>query len=142
MRKKKTTPNESKRIPKGRTVQTRDEYIAGGYPKPGYEKKGNYRKGVVIDTNELDELAIVVLITSPKGKAISKGAKERYKPYVETKDSEGKPVRIGKKFIENSPKKDIPAETVCAIRKDCDKYESNRKKLNDLKSRRKSSKKK
>ena len=142
MPKKKAAPNESKKVPKGRTVQTRDEYIEGGYPKPGYEDKGNYRKGVVIDTNELDELAIVVLITSPKGKPISKSAKERYKPYVETKDDEGKPVRIGKKFLENPPRKDIPAETVKAIRQDCDRYENNRNKLNDLKARRKKVKKK
>ena len=139
---KNTSTNESRKIPKGRTVQTRDEYIEGGYPKPGYEDKGNYRRGVVIDSNELDELALVILISSKKGKPVSEGSKARYKPYIETRDNEGLPIKTGKKFIENPPKKDISQASVKAIRKDCNKYESNRKKLNDLKSRRRKPNKK
>ncbi len=139
---KNTSTNESRKIPKGRTVQTRDEYIEGGYPKPGYEDKGNYRRGVVIDSNELDELALVILISSKKGKPVSEGSKARYKPYIETRDNEGLPIKTGKKFIENPPKKDISQASVKAIRKDCNKYESNRKKLSDLKSRRRKPNKK
>lgn len=135
------TKNVSRKIPNGRTLQTRDEYFEGkkNYRKPGYEQKGNYRKVVVVDSNRKDDLAVVKLTTSGKGKSIPGEKKSKYRPYVETKDDTGKPIRIGSKFVENSPKKDLSFEAVSKIRDDVfQKSEGapeNRKKLQKLKNK-------
>ena len=116
---KKKNKNVSKTIPNGRTLQTRDEYFEGQkkYKKPGYEKKGNYRKIVVIDSNDLDDLAVVKLTTSSKGITLNYGnGKSKFRPFVLTKDDEGQPIRTGKKFVENNPKKDFPKQEVTKIK--------------------------
>lgn len=117
---KKKNKNVSKTIPNGRTLQTRDEYFYGGsnYRKPGYAKKGNYRKVVVIDSNDLDDLAVVKLTTSPKGITLDYGnGKSKFKPFVSTLDNLGKPIRVGKKFIENKPNKDVSSKDVAKIKR-------------------------
>ena len=80
--------NVSKNIRNGTILQTRDEYLhnEGSYRKKGYEKKGNYRKVAVIDSNRNDELAVVKLYS--KGGEELKGTKSRYKPFVEALDNE------------------------------------------------------
>ncbi len=107
---KKRDKNVSNTIPNGRTLQTRDENFYGhkNYRKSGYEKKGNYRKVVVIDSNDLDELAVVKLTTSDKGiKLQYSNGKSKFKPFVETLDDTSAPIKVGKKFLPNSSKKDM-----------------------------------
>jgi len=105
---KKSDKNVSKRIPNGRTLQTRDEYFEGAqnYRKEGYEKKGLYRTVVVVDSNRKDDLAVITLTTSNKGVEVPGRKKSKYRPFVETRDDEGNPIKTGKKFKENKPKKD------------------------------------
>lgn len=139
--KPKKNKNISKNIPNGRTLQTRDEYFSGAatYRKPGYEKKGNYRKVAVVDSNRNDELAVVKLTTSKRGKSILGEKKSKYRPFVETKDEKGMPIKVGKKFIENPPHKDLSPRGVCQIKKDTfhDNRNAlqNRKKVRTLKGR-------
>lgn len=136
--------NVSQKVPNGRTVQTRDEYFEGqkNYRKPGYGKKGVYRKAVVVDSNRKDELAVVKLTTSKKGKTLDyKSGKSKYRPFVITKDDKGKPIKLGKKFVGNSPKADVSKKEVNKIKKDLFRGESkktskdNRKRVRELKGR-------
>ena len=138
---RKDKKNVSKRIPNGRTVQTRDEYFDGdaAYRKPGYEKKGNYRKAVVVDSNKKGDLALVKLTTSKKGLPIPGEKKSKYRPYVETKDDEGKPIRIGKKFSPKSKKDDLSKCSIAEIKKKTFRTSSaataNRRKVRKMKGR-------
>ena len=140
----KKNKNVSQKVPNGRTVQTRDEYFEGqkDYRKSGYGKKGVYRKAVVVDSNRKDELAVVKLTTSKKGKPLDyKSGKSKYRPFVVTKDDKGKPIKLGKKFVENSPKADVSKKEVNKIKKDLFRGESkktskdNRKRVRELKGR-------
>ncbi len=133
--------NVSKMIPNGRTLQTRDEYFLGSatYRKPGYEKKGHYRKVAVIDSNRNNELAVVKLTTSKSGKSIPGEKKSKYRPFVETRDDKGQPITVGKKFVENPSHKDLSSRAVSEIKKDTF-YKNrnalkNRKKVRTLKGR-------
>ena len=140
---KKRNKNISRTIPNGRTLQTRDEYFEGNadYRKPGYEKKGNYRQATVVDSNRAGDLAVVKLTTSGKGREVPDRKKSKYRPYVETKDDEGKPIRIGKKFIENPSKKDLSKKAVSEIKKSTFKKSSkafaNCKKVREMKGKQK-----
>ncbi len=139
--------NVSQTIPNGRTLQTRDEYIGEEnkkYRKPGYGKKGNYRKVVVVDSNRNDEIAVVKLTTSDRAIPIKgyKNGKSKFKPFVETKDSDGQPIKIGRKFKENSQSADVPNEEITKIKKRCFKEsknsEQNREIVHKMKGRKKS----
>lgn len=123
-RKKKLRKNVSQKIPNGRTLQTRDEFLASGkgYKKPGYENKGYYREIIVVDSNRFDELAIVK--GSTHGKSIKGLKKTKFKPFVETLDNEGFPIKRGVKFIENKPKKDLSTYQVNHIKKEAFKNSS------------------
>ena len=131
--------NVSQHIPNGRTVQTRDEYFEGAkeYRKPGYEDKGLYRGAVVVDSNRDDELALIVLTT--KGEDIAGRKKSKYRPFIETLDDDGNPIKIGKKFKENKPKKDLSSKAVADIKKltfkKAGNAEENRRKVMFLKKR-------
>ena len=135
--------NISKTIPNGRTVQTRDEYFEGdsSYRKPGYEAKGLYRKGVVVDSTRDDEVVLVLLTKSKKGKEIPDVKVSKYRPYVETLDDEGKPIKLGSKFKENKANKDISKKSIASIKKETFKDSAraleNRKKVRELKGRKK-----
>lgn len=118
-KKKMNTPlrkNVSQSVMNGTILQTRDEYLhkEGDYRKPGYEKRGNYRKVAVVDSNRHDELAIVKLY-SKSGKELP-SKKSRYKPFVETLDKDNKRIKIGGKFIPNGQK--LTQEDVTAIKID------------------------
>ncbi|MDE7454739.1 MAG: hypothetical protein K2M64_02800 [Clostridia bacterium] len=116
--KRKQSDNVSKSIPNGRTLQTRDEnfYMQENYNKSGYEDKGNYRRVVVIDSNELNDLAVVKLTTSEKGLTLTySNGKSKFRPYVLTLDDDGEAIRVGPKFILNSPKKDLSKEDLDKI---------------------------
>lgn len=140
---RKSKKNIFNDIPNGRTVQTRDECFEGAkdYRKEGYEKKGKYRKAVVVDSNKNAELALVKLTTSKKAKEIPGEKKSKYRPYVETKDDEGKPIKLGKKFKENPPKNDLSKKAVTKIKKevfhDSRHALKNRKKVREMKGRQK-----
>ena len=133
---KKKNRNVSKNIPNGTVLHTRDEYINGSqnYRKPGYQNKGNYRKVAVVDSNRHDDLAVVKLTT--KGKGLP-GEKSTYKPFVETLDDKGKPIRISSKFISRGAK--LSKQAVSIIKKDSFKdahtRKSNRRKVRDMKGR-------
>lgn len=127
---RKDKKNVSKTIPNGRTLQTRDEYFAGQkkYRKPGYESKGHYRKVVVIDSNDLDDLAVVKLTTSPKGVTLDYGnGKSKFRPFVLTEDNDGQPIRAGNKFVENKPNKDLSKRDVTKIKSESFKTSSHSK---------------
>jgi hypothetical protein len=134
--------NVSKKIPRGQVVKTRDDYFYGskGYVKIGKDGKpaeGNYRPAVVADTNDLDEMGLIKRTRSKDGKPV--GNDSKYKPFIETLDDEGKPIKAGKKFVLTS--KRVPVKTVYSIMTDCltDEKTSNEvlKRLRRLKSRKK-----
>lgn len=134
--------NTSKKIPNGRTLQTRDEYFEGDgdYKKPGYEDKGLYRGAVVVDSNRDDELAVIVFTTSSKGVEVPGRKKSKYRPFVETKDDDGEPIKIGKKFKENKPQKDLSRVAVTkmktlAFKNAGDASKENREKVREMKGR-------
>jgi len=132
----KKNRNVSKNIPNGTILHTRDDYIYGSqnYRKPGYANKGNYRKVSVVDSNKNDDLAVVKLTT--KGKTIP-GEKSTYKPFVETLDDNGNPIRIGPKFISRGAK--LSKSAVSIIKKDSfnnsNTRKVNRRKVRDMKGR-------
>jgi hypothetical protein len=115
--------NRSQTIPNGRTLQTRDEFFAGqdGYRKPGhgYNQSGYYRRVVVVDSNADNELAVVQLGSSGQPIPGYAHGKYKYRPFVKTKDNQGKPIKIGCKFKENAKGRDIPRKAVIVIKKDC-----------------------
>lgn len=137
--------NVSQKIPNGRTLQTRDEFFEGqsNYRKPSYENKGLYRKAVVVDSNRKDELAVVKLTTSEKGIKIKEyqNGKSKYRPFVETKDDKGKPIKIGEKFKKNSEKADMPTKELTEIKRTVFKTsrqaDKNRQKVRKIKGRKK-----
>ncbi len=132
--------NVSRTVKNGTILQTRDEFLhnEGGYRKKGYEKKGNYRKVGVIDSNRNDELAIVKLHKpDSESGTLLPSKKARYKPFVETLDNESKRIKIGPKFIKS--KQTLSNEDITAIKKDCysnpkSRYK-NKKKVRKLKGR-------
>ena len=132
----KKNRNVSKNIPNGTILHTRDEYIYGSqnYRKPGYQNKGNYRKVAVVDSNRHDDLAVVKMTT--KGKTLP-GEKSTYKPFVETLDDKGKPIRIGSKFISRGAK--LSKKAISIIKRDSFKdsktRKRNRRKVRDMKGR-------
>lgn len=68
-RSKRTIPatrNVSNKVFAGNAIRSRDEYFYGGKPKPDKTDKPDemYRKAYVIETNNLDELAVVKSTTS------------------------------------------------------------------------------
>lgn len=140
---KKSDKNVSKSVPNGRTLQTRDENFFGqeNYNKPGYENSGDYRKVVVIDSNDLDDLAVVKLTTSDKGITLTySNGKSKFRPYVLTLDNEGLPIRIGDKFKANPPRKDLSKDDVSKIKKEVFTNprtgNANRRKVRHIKGRR------
>ncbi len=135
--------NISKKIPNGRTFQTKDNYFYGAenYRKPNV--RGHYRRVVVVDSNRKNELAVVKLTTSKKGKSIStyKKGKSRYRPFVFTKDFRNKPIKRNRYFIENNKTNDLGKHEVREIKRMCFKtaprslVKENRKVVRNLKNR-------
>lgn len=126
----------------GRTVQTRDEYFEGqgDYRKPGYEKKGNYRKAVVVAQHGKDLALVKTTKGSPRGISLQDEKVSKYRPYVQTKDDEGKLIRYNRKFIPNDVKKSFSMRDVVQICIDCftgDKPQTreNRNKVRKMKGR-------
>ena len=117
---KKTTKAQKRthggRVPQGRTLSTRDNYLGNG-KKTGSKKE---RPVVVIEANENNDLAVVPL-SSRQGKNRTRlknyqQGQSYFKHYVEIADDEGKPIRINKKFKENHPNMDVSSEDVQKIK--------------------------
>lgn len=130
--------NRSEKIPIGRSLQTRDEYIEGGIAKEGADEKAFYRRVFAVETNELDELAVIKSTTSERGKIIPDyDGKSRTRPYVYTTDDEGQPIKKGKKYIENPPSKDIKPEVAEKLLKEAIKHPNSYKNVVKMKKRKK-----
>lgn len=104
------------RVPQGRTLSTKDNYLGNG-KKTGSEKE---RPVAVIEANENNDLAVVPL-SSRQGKNRTRlknyqQGQSYFKHYVEIADDEGKPIRVSKKFKENHPNMDVSGEDVEIIR--------------------------
>lgn len=136
--------NVSQTVLNGRTLQTRDEFLESGknYIKPGYEKKGLYRKVVVVDSNRNDELAVIKLTTKGKHKLPSyQKGKSSYNAFIETKDNKNMPIKVGIKFRLNNRSNDIAKSDINNMKKNSlikasrNTKQSNRKQLRKLKSR-------
>ena len=143
----KRKKNKSTKSQDGTTFQTRDEFFegAGTYRKPGYEKKGFYRKVVQVDSNSNNELAVVKLHgkSGKYGKNLPqyRDGKSHFDNYIETKDHHGQPIKEGKHFRRNSVQKNVSKHDVTEIKKSALKgvgkimRKINRRKLRDLKGR-------
>lgn len=116
--------NISKKVPNGRTLQTRDEYLGSGKGKkdikPDHPNPNDlYRRVGVVDSNNQNELAIIKLGT--KGRHSLEDyltGKSKYNAYIEIEDNEGNRIKIdGIKFIENSNKRDISKKDVTRMKK-------------------------
>lgn len=104
------------RVPQGRTLSTKDNYLGNG-KKTGSEKE---RPVVVIEANENNDLAVVPL-SSRQGKNRTRlknyqQGQSYFKHYVEIADDEGKPIRVNKKFKENHPNMDVSRQDVERIK--------------------------
>lgn len=132
--------NLSAVIPRGRTFQTRDEFVQGGDPKEEYEDKPEifYRTVIVVDTNDLDELAVVKQTSSPKAIKITVGEREiGVRPFIHTLDDEKNPIKKGRKFIENPASRDIPEEDTERIKKKAIRNQKSYQALHAMKKRHK-----
>jgi len=141
--------NFSKTIPRGRTVRTSDGSFEGNknYIKPGYENNKTYRRSAVLDTNELDELALVKLYGNDGKTGIHlpnyQDGYSLFRPFIETKDENGKPIKISEKFVEQHESNDLSIKDIQKIRralfnkKNKKVYEENSSKIIELKKRRK-----
>ena len=64
----------------------------------------------------------------------------KFKPYVETKDDDGKPIQYGRKFIPNSRKKDFSMRDILQVILECfmknkQQRKKNRNKVREMKGR-------
>lgn len=130
--------NRSSTIPIGRSFQTRDEFIRGGTPKTGYENKGYYRRVFVVETNQLDEMAVIKSTTSDAGELIRDyDGVARARDYAYTLDDNNEPIKKGPKFIENSPTSDISEEEAARLLKKTIKQPKSYKNIAVMKERKK-----
>ena len=139
--------NKSKKYKDGRVVQTRDEYLSGNskFLKQGYEKKGLYRKAVIIDSNSRDEVALVKLNGHSNKRMILKNYRNGelgVKPFVETGNWANKPIKIdGKHYLLLPINHALSKADLISVKIYClkdQKYgEINRNKLRALKGRKK-----
>lgn len=124
---------KSKKVPAGRTVQTRDEFLKDGADtkKDHPNKKDLYRRLGVLESNDAGELAVIKLGTKGRHKLQEyQNGKSSYNAYIVIEDNNGKHIKIdGVKFIENSPKRDLPAGSVEKILHNCLENEKTSKDL-------------
>ena len=116
--------NISKKVPIGRTLQTRDEYLGSGKGKknikPDHPNPNDlYRRVGVVDSNNQNELAIMKLGTKGRHSLENYLAgKSKYNAYIEIADDKGNRIKIdGVKFVENSRKRDISKKDVAEMKK-------------------------
>lgn len=129
--------NVSQTIHNGTMIHTRDEYIGGSHR---FNKNGTtwyYRKAIVVDSNRNNDLALIKLTTSKKGEPVPGLKKSRYRPFIETKDNDGRPIRLSNKFVKGKAKNAIPVNVANEMKKvaitDELRGKENRRKLRKLK---------
>ena len=118
--------NVSQKVPNGRTLQTRDEFLESGKGKTNIKpehpnSKDLYRRVGVVDSNRNDELVVIKLSTKGRHKLSNYlNGKSTYNAIIEIHDNDGKPIKIdGIKFQENKPFRDISKRDITKIKKDC-----------------------
>lgn len=118
--------NKSKKIPIGRTLQTKDEFLKSGQGKKNIKpnhsnKKDLYRRVAVVDSNNKDELAIVKLSTKGRHQITDYlNGKSKYNAYIEIADNTGRRIKIdGIKFVENTAKRDLTKKDINKIKINC-----------------------
>ena len=130
--------------PIGRTLKTKDEFLP--QKKSKVKELKNKRWVAVIETNKKNELAVVRLTDENQKNTTllpdyKKGNQKPtyFKHFVETKDNEGKPIKVSKtgKFQENPAKYDLSQDEVGKIRSKvftrCKQAETNKEKVESLK---------
>ena len=104
-------------------MQTRDEFLESGKGKTNIKpdhpnKKDFYRRIGIIGANNRGDLMVIKLTTKGKHKLTSSDS--TFKPIIETKDNEGKFIRVNnRKFIINPQKKSLSKTDVAKICQDC-----------------------
>jgi len=140
----KRKKNRSRCIKDGTILQTRDDYLDSGknyQGKPGYPKKALYRPVAVVASNRNDELAIVKITSNSKAKKLPDGLRGRpawFRPIVETKDNEGKPIKRGFKFWPNRSQEKLSTDNLrkvqrTSFRGNRKQNQDNRKKIRTMK---------
>lgn len=151
-RKPKQRKNVSQKVRNGTAVLTRDEYFEdnNGYKKEKYKDKPNvmYREATVVDSNRDNELAIIKHQSSGKYSVTNKnGQRRKYNTYIKTKDDEGQPIKLGKKFQRAKPNYDVTEKQANKMKKQSLKTKNakarkeNKNALRELKGRKHKSKK-
>lgn len=133
--------NISEKIKLGSAIRSRDEYFKDGEVKANHKDNPEmlYRKGYIIDTNSLDEIAIVKSTTG-KGHTLKSNNDLKFRPTVYIHDNDGKPIKLSakdsknKKFVRSSSE-DITLEDVEYMVKRCRKFPDTLDKISKLKSR-------
>jgi hypothetical protein len=139
--------NVSRVIFPGDAIRTRDEYLKDGVEKEDHTDDTDrlYRVAYVIDTNRLDEIAIVKSTTT-KGHHLKSKPDSKFKPSVYVLDDEDELIKLtpkgaeDKRFIRNSID-DLTVEDVEYIRDRVRKFADTWEKLAILKSGKKPGKK-
>ena len=77
---------------------------------------------------------------SPRGIPLRDEKVSKYRPYVQTKDDEGNPIRYNRKFIPNSEEKSMTMRDIVQIAIDCftgdtPRAQNNRNKVRKMKGR-------
>ena len=140
--------NVSKKVKNGTLVLTRDEFLIdnNNYKKTKHNSDNKlYRSTYVVDSNRDDELALIKIHSGGKKSILNKAKNiEKYNAYVKTKDNEGRPIKLGKKFKRGNPKYDVTEQSANAMKKEAVVNHKNKqdrtnniKKLRTLKGRKK-----
>lgn len=138
--------NISEKIVNGTIIMTRDEFLQdnNNYQKPKYKDKKNilYRETITVDSNKNNELALIKVQSGGKLEVKNKaGQKEKYNPYIKTKDDKGEPIKLGDKFQVGNQKYNVSEKNANQMKKECIKNSSrslskaNRIALKNLKGR-------
>lgn len=110
------TPNVPPgRVPTGRTLKTKDNYLANSRT----DSKKN-RTVVVIENDGRDNLAVVPLSSRPGShrtqmKNYQQG-KSYFKHFVEIEDDSGRPIRVNEKFRANHKNQDVSEKDIEKIK--------------------------
>ena len=82
-------------------------------------------------------LVYIILTKSERGEEVEGRPKSKFRPFVETKDDNGNPIRFGEKFKENPSRNDLSPAAVAKIKKltfrDAGNAAENRKKVREIK---------
>ena len=135
-KRKKKVPkrkNVSQKVRNGTTLQTRDEFFEdnNGFKKDKYKDKPDifYRNITVVDSNRNNELAVIKHQSSGMFSVKNNAKQDRkYNTYIKTKDNEGKPIKVGKKFKRANPNYDVTEKKANEMKKNS--LKSSNKKIN------------